>query len=439
MGKILKYCTKCEEGFAEKFGFCPNCGENLQAFEMNPIQNETAAAGASGVNNAETETLPTASFEPAAAAQEQVVPATAAFADNDILELDSVDVPEEPETLIAEPATANDTGSYYQPAAETETATYNFSDDKENTATDANDYSPTVIVEKDVQLRNGLLAGFGTMIMAAVLIAWVWSLFVHSLPVFALDEEGLFAFVGPIEPEPIDIEKPPKKNDKEGGGGGGGGKENPLPVNKGRLPTQMENPPNQLLTVTQMSNPTFLVQNATKGNIKREMTDQPIGLPNGLTSDLSGGPGRGGGIGGGNGSGAGNGNGLGEGNGNGSGSGDGNGDGNGDGDGPGDDGSPKIAKIVKPAGVTVPIKIISKPQARYTDAGRTNNVQGTVTLKVTFTASGTIGGISTVSGLPYGLTEQAIAAARQIKFEPPKRDGVPYSVTRTISYTFTIY
>jgi TonB family protein len=439
MGKILKYCTKCEEGFAEKFGFCPNCGENLQAFEMNPIQNDAPVASASAVNNTEAETFATASFEPKPPVEEPFVPATKAFADNDILELDSVDVPEEPETLIAEPATVNDNGNGYHPTVETETATYNFSDNKEITLTDANDYSPTVIVEKDVQLRNSLLAGFGTLIMAAVLIAWVWSLFVHALPVFALDEEGLFAFVGPIEPEPIDIEKPPKKNDNEGGGGGGGGKENPTPVNKGRLPTQMENPPNQLLTVTQMSKPEFLVQNATKGNIKREMTDQPIGLPNGLTSDLSGGPGRGGGIGGGNGSGAGNGNGLGEGNGNGSGSGDGNGDGNGDGDGPGDDGSPKIAKVVKPAGVTVPIKIISKPQARYTDAGRTNNVQGTVTLKVTFTASGTIGGISTVSGLPYGLTEQAIAAARQIKFEPPKRDGVPYSVTRTISYTFTIY
>jgi TonB family protein len=443
MGKIVKYCTKCEEGFAEKFGFCPNCGENLQAFEMNPVQAETATVNASVAESVEAETFSPAVFEAAPQAKEQVVPAaTAAFADNDILELDSVDISEEPETLIeaAAPTDSNGDGNGFYPTVDTEIPAYKFSDDKENTAADADDYSPTVIVEKDVQVRNGLLAGFGTLIMAAVLIAWVWSLFVHSLPVFALEDEGLFAFVGPIEPEPIDIEKPPKKNDKEGGGGGGGGKENPTPVNKGRLPTQMENPPNQLLTVTQMSKPEFLVQNATKGNIKREMTDQPIGLPNGLSSDLSGGPGRGGGIGGGNGSGAGNGNGLGEGNGNGSGSGNGNGNGNGDGDGDGDnDGAPKIAKVVKPAGVTVPIKIVSKPQARYTDAGRTNNVQGTVTLKVTFTASGTIGSITTVSGLPYGLTEQAIAAARQIKFEPPKKDGVPYATTRTISYTFTIY
>src|SRR5215203_5876470 len=42
MGKVVKYCSTCEEGFAEKFGFCPNCGANLQAFEMNPLGGLTA-------------------------------------------------------------------------------------------------------------------------------------------------------------------------------------------------------------------------------------------------------------------------------------------------------------------------------------------------------------------------------------------------------------
>src|ERR1044072_6529122 len=40
MGKILKYCGSCDEGFADKFAFCPNCGATLQAFEMNPVQSE---------------------------------------------------------------------------------------------------------------------------------------------------------------------------------------------------------------------------------------------------------------------------------------------------------------------------------------------------------------------------------------------------------------
>ena len=37
MGKIVKYCSSCDEGFAEKFGFCPDCGAQLQAFEMSPV------------------------------------------------------------------------------------------------------------------------------------------------------------------------------------------------------------------------------------------------------------------------------------------------------------------------------------------------------------------------------------------------------------------
>jgi hypothetical protein len=44
MGKIVKHCAACEESFAQKFGFCPNCGGVLEAFEMNPVQQETKAA-----------------------------------------------------------------------------------------------------------------------------------------------------------------------------------------------------------------------------------------------------------------------------------------------------------------------------------------------------------------------------------------------------------
>ena len=65
--------------------------------------------------------------------------------------------------------------------------------------------------------------------------------------------------------------------------------------------------------------------------------------------------------------------------------------------------------------------------------------QGTVILRVTFLANGSIGGISAVKGLPNGLTEQAIAAARRISFEPAKINGSPQSVTKQIEYSFSIY
>ncbi len=85
------------------------------------------------------------------------------------------------------------------------------------------------------------------------------------------------------------------------------------------------------------------------------------------------------------------------------------------------------------------IKIISKPRANYTNEARANSVQGKVLLRVIFKADGTIGTIGVISGLSDGLTEQAINAAKGIKFKPATRGNVPYSVTKPVEYTFTIY
>lgn len=85
------------------------------------------------------------------------------------------------------------------------------------------------------------------------------------------------------------------------------------------------------------------------------------------------------------------------------------------------------------------VKIRSKPRASYTDAARFYNVQGTIMLRVTFLADGTIGEVTPISRLPFGLTNQALAAARTIKFEPARKEGIAYSRTMTIHYGFTIW
>ncbi|MET0753329.1 MAG: energy transducer TonB, partial [Pyrinomonadaceae bacterium] len=89
--------------------------------------------------------------------------------------------------------------------------------------------------------------------------------------------------------------------------------------------------------------------------------------------------------------------------------------------------------------ISAGLVIAQRPQPRYTDAARENKTQGTVTLKVTFLSSGGIGNIETVSGLPFGLTEQAVIAAQKIVFIPAKRNGITYSVVKTVVYTFSIY
>ncbi|MEP6900204.1 MAG: energy transducer TonB, partial [Actinomycetota bacterium] len=174
------------------------------------------------------------------------------------------------------------------------------------------------------------------------------------------------------------------------------------------------------------------IRAATQGTKQTPVTDELYGLKNGglIPSD---GQGCCGGQGNGRQAGQGNddGNGLGPGKNGGSGD---------DGNGPngGNSKDEKVLPKVK-VGVTEALKIISKPRANYTDLARQNVVQGKVVLKVTFLASGGIGAISVVSGLPSGLTEQAIAAARSIKFEPAKAGGVAVAVTKTIEYTFAIF
>jgi TonB family protein len=79
-----------------------------------------------------------------------------------------------------------------------------------------------------------------------------------------------------------------------------------------------------------------------------------------------------------------------------------------------------------------------KEQADYTPEARENKVEGIVVLNIIFSADGKISAIRVVSGLPYGLTEAAIAAARRIRFEPAMKDGKPVSVRGNLEFGFSL-
>ncbi len=57
-------------------------------------------------------------------------------------------------------------------------------------------------------------------------------------------------------------------------------------------------------------------------------------------------------------------------------------------------------------------------------------------LRLVLASDGTVKYIFPMKPLPYGLTEAAMAAARQIKFERAIRDGEPASQFATLSYEF---
>lgn len=85
-----------------------------------------------------------------------------------------------------------------------------------------------------------------------------------------------------------------------------------------------------------------------------------------------------------------------------------------------------------------PLQIVEKPKASYP---REQNVeaQGTVTLRVGFLANERIGRISVIKALPHGLTEQAIHAARQIKFKPEVKNCKAIDIFRPVVYSFSHY
>lgn len=135
----------------------------------------------------------------------------------------------------------------------------------------------------------------------------------------------------------------------------------------------------------------------------------------------------------------GQGTGQGSGTGIGTGSGQGIGSGQGSGTGSGDEHTPPKTETNKPAPIVEPLQILSKPRANYTDMARIYAIQGMVSLRVTFLANGTIGSVSPISALPLGLTNASIEAAKNLKFKPASRDGVPQTVTKTVQYNFTLY
>jgi TonB family protein len=92
-----------------------------------------------------------------------------------------------------------------------------------------------------------------------------------------------------------------------------------------------------------------------------------------------------------------------------------------------------------PKDVSVQARILSKPEAQYTEEARKNQVSGTVVLRAVFSSSGQVTNIRAVSGLPYGLTERAIAAAREIRFSPAMKDGHAVSQYIQIEYNFNLY
>lgn len=468
MGKIVKFCSGCDESFDNKFSFCPNCAEALETFEMNPVNgnkteeiNKTEELAA-----AEKFEVQKPAFLTTESNETMAKTIAASSADDDILELDvegngsagKIEMPSEVEASFQNDSFETDEvdtvvskiPQITEKYADTPDHAYDY---KTFTASGnefkkANDnYQITVIQEKHVKERNVLLLGATALMLALTFGGFIYSLFAKDLDLAAVDGNSYNTLIPMVDDPTIteDEYERPKDEDKGGGGGGGGGND-VRQASKGRYASQSSfDPiiaPDTNLIQRKSDTP---YEATTKGKRQYERTDERLGIPNSASLDLSNGTGERGGIGDGRGGGQGSGeeSGLGTGKDGGAGDGKDGGDGN-DGGSKGGDRDRRVPPAnnkdtAKSGGVSTPFKLLSKPRPSYTDEARKNNIKGTVRVRVQFLANGQIGSVTPINSLGYGLTEKAIAAARSIQFEPPKRNGVAQATTKVIDFNFTIY
>jgi TonB family protein len=104
------------------------------------------------------------------------------------------------------------------------------------------------------------------------------------------------------------------------------------------------------------------------------------------------------------------------------------------GDNPGAEGG-----IFPSSSVDVKVRILKRPEPSYSGEARSAGIEGTVVLLAVFAADGKVKNILVLQSPGYGLTENAINAARQIRFEPAIKDGKPVSTVLRIEYNFGFY
>lgn len=85
------------------------------------------------------------------------------------------------------------------------------------------------------------------------------------------------------------------------------------------------------------------------------------------------------------------------------------------------------------------LKVIKKSPAPYTDSARRKGIEGTIDAIVEFKGDGKVGFVIITKGLPEGLNENVVDAARKVKFEAAIRNGRPVSVVKMMQYTFDTY
>ncbi len=434
----MKFCSTCREEFADKFSFCPVDGTPLNAPVIEPSE---------PVVNAASFSVPAQASEPVMAA------AVAGGASNALVPRGEYHV-----TFMDDAGLVTRlVDSVKGVAHESELTWPEFKRDPfgftKRMVVGYGQAGWRVLSQPNV--ATGVLAALFIMMSAVLGIIWLDRVQQQQAAQDAAKEELVVEnFIDIPSEQPTPDEGPAgldkgkgggsKPKQEKPGGGGGGGRQDPKPASFGKTPQAS-------LTVPQVvapdpkpptiKNPSLPVAATLVGDpmlIPPDPRNLQYGLRDSKSTDPSSGPGTG------NGMGTGTGGGMGPGEGGGYGPGRGGNIGGGDyregGGGPGGGGGgTDYNKVFSGKDVNTKARVVSKPEPQYTEEARKNQVTGTVILRAVFTSGGQVTNISARSGLPFGLTERAIAAARQIKFVPATKDGRPVSMYIQLEYNFNLY
>lgn len=88
-------------------------------------------------------------------------------------------------------------------------------------------------------------------------------------------------------------------------------------------------------------------------------------------------------------------------------------------------------------GVTPPRALLKK-LPEYTEEARVERIQGVVILGTVIDASGRVTEVEVLKSLPLGLSEAAVEAVKQWRFEPALKDGKPVAVFYNLTINFRL-
>jgi TonB family protein len=98
-----------------------------------------------------------------------------------------------------------------------------------------------------------------------------------------------------------------------------------------------------------------------------------------------------------------------------------------------------VPQVYAPSETTTKARVLAKPEPQYTEAARKYSITGAVVLRGVISTEGRLTSIRILKRLPHGLTQAAVAAAKQIKFTPAVKDGLTVSQFIQLEYNFHLY